>query len=293
MENQKNNKIQIILLLLFGILIFILGCFGGYFFYDKLNNNTYNDVNNNTVNQTDNIDEIVIDNTEIKELYNYTQASLNSNYVCLGYFYQNPFKNHSLIDKINLVIINYGKNYQKEIDDEFLLKINEEDRELVRNSSEYYVDANAIKKGLKLIFNIDIDNFDENENYYWDYRKNIDAFISISGGGDYDGEIIQRIIDYKELDNEINLTVVKAEILTSPIMFNNGEKTLPTGIYRVISNENSLVYENMSKDDFKFTRENIDKFPQIKYVFKKNDNGNYYVNDIINLNYEEDYVACE
>ena len=37
----------------------------------------------------------------------------------------------------------------------------------------------------------------------------------------------------------------------------------------------------------------LDKFPQLKYIFKKNKDGNYYVSDIINLNYEEDFEKCD
>ena len=47
----------------------------------------------------------------------------------------------------------------------------------------------------------------------------------------------------------------------------------------------TLIYQNV--DNFIFNDENINKFPQFKYIFKKNENNEYYVNDIINLNFEK------
>ena len=45
-------------------------------------------------------------------------------------------------------------------------------------------------------------------------------------------------------------------------------------------------------ENYKFTDENVNKFPQLKYTFKKNKNGKYYLSDIVNLNFEEDYENC-
>ena len=147
---------------------------------------------------------------------------------------------------------------------------------------------------MKLIFNIDVQKFDDNANYYaWDYRSDVNAFVEIKGGGAYQAEPIQQIIEYNELNDEINLTVVKAEILSScqKIIGANGETIKPAGAYRYVNNSNTLVLENIT-DDFKFTKENVSKFPQLKYIFKKNDNGKYYVSDIVNLNFEEDFESC-
>lgn len=296
MENQKNNKGLVVLLVIFIILTLVLG---GFILYDKVLSNENPDVNNNSNSVTDNnttettIDNVEIKNSEVKELYNYVQASLNSNYVCLGYFYQNPFKNHTLEDKISLVLINYASNYKKKIDDNFLQKIPQNERDLVKNSSEYYIDVNDVKNGMKLIFNIDVQKFDDNANYAWDYRSDVNAFVEIIGGGGYEAEPIQQIIEYNELNDEINLTVVKAEILSSSEtnIGANGETIKPAGAYRYVNNSNTLVLENIT-DDFKFTKENVSKFPQLKYIFKKNDNGKYYVSDIVNLNFEEDFESC-
>lgn len=100
MKNQKNNKWTVVLLVIFIILTLVLG---GFIAYNKL------------FPKSNSIDNIVIENTEVKELYNYVQPSLNSNFVCLDYFYQNPFKNHTLEDKIALVLINYANNYEKKL----------------------------------------------------------------------------------------------------------------------------------------------------------------------------------
>jgi len=281
MENQK-NKWLVVLLIIFVILTLVLG---GFILYDKILSNENPDVNNNSNSVTDNnttettIDNIEIKNSKVKELYNYVQANLNSNYVCLGYFYQNPFKNHTLEDKISLVLINYASNYKKKIDDNFLQKISQNERDLVKNSSEYYIDIDDVKEGMKLIFNIDVEKFNDDSNYAWDYRSDANAFIEIMGGGGYNAEPIQQIIEYNELNDEINLTVVKAEL------------GYDDNVYRYVNETNTLVYENAT-DNFKFTKENINKFPQLKYIFKKNDNGKYYVSDIVNLNFQEDFENC-
>lgn len=134
---------------------------------------------------------------------------------------------------------------------------------------------------MKLIFNIDIQNFSNDKSYgTWTYNVSTNAFISGNGGGGYDAEPIQQIIEYNELNDEINLTVVKAEL------------SYDNNVYRYVNNPNTLVFENIT-DNFEFIKENVNKFPQLKYIFKKNNDGKYYVSDIINLNFEEDFVNCD
>lgn len=306
MEEKKNNLL-VVLLIVFICLTLLLGGFILYrdFFYNNSSNsvtennnnniddndssNVNDDANNTEDNKLDSttdsianetvLENVAIKNNEVKELYNYVQASLNSSDVCLGYFYQNPFKNHTLEDKISLVLINYAEKFQKEVDDNFLLRISQNDRVFVKTNSTHYINASDIKNGMKLIFNIDVNTFDTNASYRWQYRSDADAFVSIDGGGDYDAKPIQQIIEYNELNNEINLTVAKAEITSD-------------GIYRYVNNPNTLVLKNVT-DNFKFTKENVDKFPQLKYIFKKNNAGKYYVSDILNLNFEEDFEKCD
>lgn len=283
MENQKTNKGLVVLLVIFIVLILVLG---GFILYDKVLSDKNSDVNNNSNSVTDNnttettIDNVEIKNSEVKELYNYVQASLNSNYVCLGYFYQNPFKNHTLEDKISLVLINYASNYKKKIDDKFLNKLPIDKQEFIKVNSEYYINATDVINGMKLIFDINIQNFTNDDNYgTWTYNSSTNAFISGYGGGGYDAEPVQQIIEYNELNDEINLTVVKAEL------------GYDDNVYRYVNKTTTLVYENAT-DNFKFTKENVSKFPQLKYIFKKNDNGKYYVSDIVNLNFQEDFESC-
>lgn len=279
MENEKKNKFLIGLICVFILLVFTIGLVILYnnFIQKSQRNNEKNDNKNAKVSENI-IDNIVIKNEEINVLFNYVQPNLNSNYVCLGYFYQNPYKNHTLTDKVSLTLINYAAKQKKKIDDNFLKKINLSDREFIKNSSDYYIEANIVKEGLKLIYNVDIDKFDDNENYVWNYREDANAFVEIISGGDYQAKILQQIIDYNELEDEINLTIVKAEL------------GYDGKVYRYINNKNTLVYNN--SNNFKFSKENIDKFPQLKYIFKKNAKGNYYISDIINLNFEEDFVDC-
>lgn len=288
---EKKNSVLGVLVILLSVVVLGLT---GFIVYDKALNKDAKEENNNTNNNVvETFDNIVIKNSEIKELYNYVQPSLKSNNVCLGYFYQNPYKNHTMDSKISLVLLNYAEKYEKTIDEKFLQKISESDRELVKNSSDYYVEPDIVKEGLKILFNIDIDKFD-NKNYaLWQYRDDANAFVNGSGGGNYSAKVVQQVIDYNELNDEINLTVVKAEILSSPqnIIGPSGETTKPAGIYRYVNNTNTLVISD-NIENFEFSNDNISKFPQLKYVFKKNTNGKYYVSDIINLNFEEDYEKC-
>lgn len=290
MENQNNNK-GVIILLIGIIIILVTLCVLFATGTITLNTNRVNDNNANEIvndnNETMlNFDNIEIKNSEVKELYNYITASLNSNNVCLGYYYQNPFKNHNLDDLVSLVLINYGKNYIKTFDNEFLKKFNKNDQNFIKMNSDHYIEANIIKQGMKKIFNIDINEFKEkteSNNYYhrYYYRKDVDAFINVFGGGGYEAEVVQKIIKYQELNDEINITVVKAELGYDD-----------DHVYRYINNKTTKVFENAT-DNFQFTNENVEKFPQIKYVFKKNNDGQYYVSDIINLNYEEDFEECK
>ena len=281
---MKNKKvlyivIAIVCILLLSCLVFIL-----------LTKNNNKESNENKITGTP-IEEVTIKNSEVKELYNYIGASLESNYVCVGYYYQNPYKNHELKDKISLVLINYASKYQKKIDDEFIKKISKDDQDIIKTGSEYYIEPKVVKEGLKLIFNLDVDKFDDSY-IGWTYRSDANAFVQVMGGGSYPGDIVQQIIDYNETEDEINLTVVKAEILSSTeTIYDDEVITQYAGIYRYINN-NSLVIKN-NTENFKFTDENVNKFPQLKYIFKKNKDGKYYVSDIVNLNFEEDYEECK
>lgn len=312
MEKNKNN---IILYVVAGVIVLGLVMVGVYTRMLSGNNKNNNEMPNNNVlvpdtdedenNNEDKIPsddqllfaddlkketplkEMEIKNSEVKKLYEYTQASLKSNYVCKGYYYSNPFKNHTLEDKISIVLINYAENYKKEVNDKFVQQLSKEEQDEVKMmASEYYVSPDDVKKGMKLIFNIDINEFDAEKSYSgYVFLSKSGVFVQKHGGGAYEDDIIQQIIDYKELSDEISLTVVKAEVNRYD------DDGFPRGVYRTINKLNTLVYKDVT-NEFKFTKENVSKFPQIKYVFKKNNNGKYYVSDIVNLNYEEDFYDC-
>lgn len=276
MENQGKSKTLLILLIIFIILTLILG---GYILYDKViikdEIKTEESNNNSNPNESETIiKEVSIKNAEIEELYKYVQSSSKSFSVCLGEFYLKPFKNHSLSDKVSLVLINYAENFKKPIDNSIAIKLDSQ------NGSEYYIEPEIVKNGMKYLYNIQIDNFDNKANYAWEYNSDLDLFLDIPGGGDYGAKIVEKIIDYNELDNEINLTTVKAEI---------GYDT--NSVYRYYNDENTLVFKGLG-DSFDFTEENVNKFPQLKYIFKKNEKGSYYLYDIVNLNFEEDFEDC-
>ena len=73
----------------------------------------------------------------------------------------------------------------------------------------------------------------------------------------------------------------------------NNDSIVYKGIYRYVNDTNTLVYKNVDEEDFHFTEDNIDLFSQIKYVFKKNEYGKYFISDIINLNFEQDFEKCD
>lgn len=73
---------------------------------------------------------------------------------------------------------------------------------------------------MKKIFNIDISEFKEKTetNYYYSgyyYRKDVNVFINVFGGGGYGAEVVQKIIKYQELNDEINITVLDMMMITS------------------------------------------------------------------------------
>ena len=278
-KKQKNKGIIVVITIL---ILLVLG-FGGYFVYDMFlksepeENNIESNVNN--VEEKMSIDDVVIKNSEVKELYNYVAPNLKSQSVCLGYYYQNSYQNHTLEDKVGVVIFNYGQDFAKQYDDAFLSKAKQSGVD-VFSPSEKYIEASVVKEGLKLFFNIEVEKFDNNSYGPWKYIKEVDAFIDSGHGGGYMAEIKQQVIGYNESDDEIELTVVKAEIDSD----NN--------VYRYVNKAETLVYKN-SVETFKFTDDNVEQFPQLKYIFKKNDFGKYYVSDILNLNYQEDFERCE
>lgn len=276
MENQEKSKNLLILLIIFIILTLLLG---GYILYDKViikdEFKTEESNNNSNPNESETIiKEVTIKNSEIAELYKYVQSSSKSFNVCLGEFYLKPFKNHLLSDKVSLVLINYAENFKKPVDNSIAEKLNSQ------YGNDYYIESEIVKNGMKYLYNIQIDNFDNKANYAWEYNSDLDLFLDIPGGGDIGAKIVEKIIDYNELDNEINLTTVKAEI---------GYDT--NSVYRYYNDENTLVFKGLG-DSFTFTEENVNKFPQLKYIFKKNEKGSYYLYDIVNLNFEEDFIDC-
>jgi len=227
------------------------------------------------------LESVEIKNAEVKKLYEYVKADLDSNYVCLGWYYQNPYKNHTLKDKVALALINYAGDYEKKIDADFLNRVNKIDGYRLEDNSLYYIEADVVRTGMKLLFNIDVNEFKDLDTYWlYTYRKEVDAFVSGNGGGDYQAKPVQQIIEYNELKDEINLTVIKAEL-----GFDNN-------VYRYVNNEDTLVYKGISMDNFKFSVLDVDKFPRIKYIFKKNSSGKYYLSDIVNLNFTEDFERC-
>ena len=220
-----------------------------------------------------------IKNKEVREIYEWMKPSLDSNTICLGWFYQNPFQNHTLHDRVSLVLLHYGDSQKKEIDSTFLSSL-EENRELLSNY-QYYVSGDTIRDGMKKIFNEAIEYFDDQAEYLsWYYQSDIDMFLLKEKTENllpitYHQEVIQ----YEQKDGKIMVTVAKAEFSESK-----------QKIYRYYYKPESLVYDSYT-EEFDFTKDNVEQFPQVQYVFQQKD-GHYYLEDIINLNYFEDYEQC-
>lgn len=282
MEKIKENKNLVITLTSILVILLLIGVAFLLKKDNSDNNNTTNTSSNNNILDTITgtpLEEINIENNEIKDLYNYLQPSIKEG-VCLGFYYTNPFSNHSNDDKVSIVLHNYATNYKKEITDDMWDKLPEEEKTLLKNNGvTKYVEENIVKEGMKLLFNIDIDKFDKETYANYTYNQDLKVFIEGMSGSGYTANIKQQIIEYQESDDEINLTIVKADI-------KNNE------VYRYANKETTLVYKNINYDNFVFTDDNISNFPQLKYVFKKNSEGKYYLSNIINLNFEEDFENC-
>lgn len=270
----KNNMIASILLIV-GVLFVI----SGFLF---LNSDKEVKINGEII-----LEDAKIQNQEIENLYSYVSPYLYSSNVCLGFFYQNPFENHDLDDKISLLLISYGEQFKKAIDDDFLNKIKDKnERNKIENTSFYYIEVEVIEEAMKLIFNISLDDykFDQIKDYYrYRYIKDANAFVDTLIDEEYKSQVLQQIIDYNETSSEINLTVVKTEIVSDSKL---------NGAYRYANKKDTLVIKDITDEEFYFTKENINKFPQVKYIFKKNKDGKYYVSDIVNLNFFEDFEKC-
>lgn len=283
MKELKTNKKVILIIAIILIIALLVSTI------IIINNNNNNKNTDNNTNQTNNnisnsitgtsLEEVNINSNEIKELYNYLKPNIKGG-ACTGFYYANPYKNYTTDKKIELVLYNYVENFKKEITNNMWEKMPEDERTLLKNNGvTKYVEESTIKEGMKLFFNIDIDNFDKKSYANYTYNQDLKIFIEGMSGNGYPATVEQQIIDYQESSEEITLTTVKAEITS------NKE------VYRYVNNKDTLVYKDLT-EEFKFTNDNIEKFPQLKYVFKKNNEGKYYLNDIINLNFEEDFIQC-
>ncbi len=245
--------------------------------------NGINDTNDKTqteINGTP-LGNINIPNNEIKELYDYVKVDQPENSVCFINYYIKHFDKTNINDLVDIVIKRYGEKYSQEITNEVLNKFDVEERDFIKNNSMYYIKGEVIRRGMKEIFDINISKLEQHpSSINWGYSEEADIYVDGSGGGGYDGYFYSQIIDYKVENDNVYITTVKAELHEN----NN--------VYRYSNDENTLVYKNVK--DFKFTKENIKLFPQIQYVFKKNNAGEYYVYDIVNLNFQKDFLGvCE
>lgn len=232
------------------------------------------------------VENVTIKNAEVSKLFEYVAARFDVYRSCVGFYYYNSFKNLAVDEKIMILLTgDYADDNQILINEETIKKLSANDREFVSGRSYAYIDADLIRTGMKSVFNIDVKEFKTGDDVYglWTYLEESDVFVNGSGGGGKPW-YKEQIIKYNELANEINLTVAKVD-------FGVRVSDDIEDAYRSASDESTLVFENVPYEKFKFTKENVDKFQQLKYIFKKNSRGKYYLYDIVNLNYTNDTSA--
>ncbi len=261
MKKKNLLIVCIILLLLLGI-----GC---YFF---LSRKKESGVNNQEF----------IKNNEVREIYEWTKPSLESGVICLGWFYQNPYSNHSFYDRISIVLVGYGNAHKNELNENVLKELTNEERNSVLSTYQYYISGKVIRDKMKEFFNEKVEYFDDGKQYHtWYYHEKSDLFLlKEMEKVPYNFETKQEVFSYEEKNDTITLKVVKAE-------YDENSKK----IYRYIFNQETFVLEQDPKT-FEFTKENINQFPQLEYIFKKNKKGHYYLSDIQNLNFKDDFENC-
>ena len=267
--NNKGGATTAIIVILTILLVASLGYIG----YDKFIAKDESKDNQTIVEETL-IKEVK--NEEVKSLLSYVESSIKSNNVCLGDYYLKQYSKHTLNDKIALVLLNYAKEETLTSDQE-------------KTASSYgvpqgskYVTLETVKEGLKKLYNIDLNESEIKDGS--DYGKSVYVnkigFIKLGGGGDYPAVQKQAVIGYEETTNAITVTVVQAEL------------GLDGNVYRYANKPETLVLSNATTS-FEFTKENVKLFPQVKYTFTKNESGNYYLNNVENLNFTEDFVDCK
>ena len=267
--NNKGKASTAIIVILTILLVASLGYIG----YDKFIAKDESKDNQTAIEKTL-IKEVK--NEEVKSLLSYVESSIKSNNACLGDYYLKPYNKHTLNDKIALVLLNYAKEETLTSDQE-------------KTASSYgvpqgskYVTLETVKEGLKKLYNIDLNESEIKEGS--DYGKSVYinkiGFIKLGGGGDYPAVQKQAVIGYEETINAITVTVVQAEL------------GLDGNVYRYANKPETLVLSNASTS-FEFTKENVKLFPQVKYTFTKNESDNYYLNNVENLNFTEDFVDCK
>ncbi len=172
-------------------------------------------------------------------------------------------------------------NYENMVDDlteEMISKESSSDQKSIQslaNPSYYkYLTKESLRSSYQEIFNRDIASFSNHmgDCPFFEYIPSLDIYVlSTNCGGMYGPYAIENFIyDYQETESIITVSVVY--VLHDAQ--NNEYARYEDGFIKT-------VYE--SEDNFKLTEENIELFNRLEYQFKKNDNGKYYVYDIVNL----------
>ena len=224
-----------------------------------------------------------IKNNEVREIFEWTKPSLKSGVICLGWYYQNPYSNHSLYDRIAIVLIGYGDAHKKELNGNVLRSLMNEERNTLLDTYQYYITGSEVRDKMKEFFNEKVDFFDDGKQYHnWFYHEKNDLFL-LKKTEEEEFKYFrtkQEVFSYEEKKDTISLKVVKAD-------YDDYDKRF----YRYFFNTETYVLEQDPKT-FEFTKDNINQFPQVEYIFKKNKKGHYYLSDIQNLNFQDDYENC-
>lgn len=222
-----------------------------------------------------------ITNTEVEKLFSY--VVFDGPITQVGNYYENPFSSYSNKDKIELAITKYTllkfrKEITTELDTSIIKELESENKYEIPDNLEAYIELTDVKDSIKYLFNMDLT---DNEILSYGELRTCPISVPVESlklfglfsacGGDYGRDIVQAITDYKETSNEITVTTVKAE---------QGYED-----DKIYYNKTKVIYDNLDIENFEFTNENIELFPQLKYVFKKNNSDKYYLYDIVKLNF--------
>lgn len=237
-----------------------------------LNSTTDKSNNNNTLIQKE------ITNEEVKQLFNAVGGNMNIRNCVFTPIGLGNLSQYTDTQKINLLLEYNYNNMIYDFTEETIAtaSINDQQqiKELISPNYYKYTTKQIISDKYKEVFNSDITKYENKFGScpFFVYISSLDMYILSSNCGGMYGlyEIKNFIYDYEETSDAVVVSVAYA-------FYNTEDNT-----YSKYENDSlKVIYE--SEYDFEFTEDNIKLFNRLEYQFKKNENGRYYVYDILNM----------